>query len=245
LPRRLARDVAWRGPRRRVLVRRGALWQPPGQARAAESFSHDRCPLSINTKSLEGEGAIRRDGSAAPIHLQLPADECTACTQGSYSARRGNFRCESCPPHASTNRSAVRAPPEPRRRRSSEFHIANLCSVRRGRACPSAWAGGALDRSFRRCLGAGSRSTSVSAAASRASRATSSARTRPAPAARAAGPVPLLLLLFRNTCSRRNAYVRGPYINRSEAKPAFNTKSGIWKSRRRILITMSIFSFRA
>jgi hypothetical protein len=35
------------------------------------------------------------------------------------------------------------------------------------------------------------------------------------------------------------------YLNHSQAKPAFNTKRWIWKFRRMILITLSIFSFRA
>ena len=35
------------------------------------------------------------------------------------------------------------------------------------------------------------------------------------------------------------------YVNHSEAKPAFNTKLWIWKKFSRILITLSIFYFRA
>ena len=44
-----------------------------------------------------------------------------------------------------------------------------------------------------------------------------------------------------------SVYNRGTsiYINHSEVKPDFNTKSAIWKFRRRILITLSIFLFRA
>ena len=36
-----------------------------------------------------------------------------------------------------------------------------------------------------------------------------------------------------------------PYIDRIEAKLDFNTKIWIWKKFSRILITLSIFSFRA
>ena len=37
----------------------------------------------------------------------------------------------------------------------------------------------------------------------------------------------------------------GSYVNHSEEELDLHTKRWIWKSRRRILITLSIFSFRA